>query len=66
MLGDMGEITALALVRQQLEELAFLRLRSGLGPELEETYRALCDQERELLTKYDQLLGHCDPDRRQR
>jgi len=49
--GDMSEITTLTLVRQQLDELAYFRLESNLGPELGETYRALCDQERELLTK---------------
>jgi hypothetical protein len=49
--GDMSGIVTLTLVRQQLDELAYSRLDSNLGPELGETYRALCDQERELLTK---------------
>jgi hypothetical protein len=47
----MSGIVTLTLVRQQLDELAYSRLDSNLGPELGETYRALCDQERELLTK---------------
>ena len=49
--GVMSQITTLTLVRQQLDELAYFRLDSNLGPELGETYRALCDQERELLSK---------------
>jgi hypothetical protein len=49
--GDMRAITTLTLVRQQLDELAYFRLDSNLGPELGETYRALCDEERELLTR---------------
>jgi hypothetical protein len=49
--GHMSEITTLTLVRQQLDELAYFRLESDLGPALGETYRVLCDQERELLTK---------------
>jgi hypothetical protein len=47
----MSGIVTLTLVRQQLDELAYSRLDSNLGPELGETYRTLCDQERELLTK---------------
>jgi hypothetical protein len=67
MLDHMSEITTLTLVRQQLEELAFLRLRSELGAELEETYRALCVQERELLAKNGTgSRGHSDPGRRPR
>jgi hypothetical protein len=46
----MSEITTLRLVRQQLDELDFFRLARELGPEMRETYQALCDQERELLT----------------
>ncbi len=49
--GVMSQITTLTLVRQQLDELAYFRLDSNLGPELGETYRVLCDQERELLSK---------------
>jgi hypothetical protein len=48
---DMSGTVTLTLVRQQLDELAYFRLDSNLGPELGETYRALCDQERELLSK---------------
>jgi hypothetical protein len=47
----MTEILALAVVRQQLDELAYLRMGSKLGPELGQTYQALCDQEREILTR---------------
>jgi hypothetical protein len=49
--GDMSQITTLTLVRQQLDELAYFRLESDLGQELGAAYRALCDQERELLTR---------------
>ncbi len=48
---DMSEMMTLTLVRQQLDELAYFRLDSNLGPDLGETYRALCVQEHELLTK---------------
>ena len=49
--GDMSQISSLTLVRQQLDELAYFRLDSKLDQGLGETYRALCDQERELLIR---------------